>query len=110
MPFPDESAENYRVNFEINYADWVLDWENFVLCEAGVIRGGNYTWITESMKKFSEKNYYTLSLCENIGSKYKSDMVSLYYDVSKEDLHFGGNNLIIIGDKYIGDGNLPKVL
>ena len=30
VPFPDESAENYRVNFEINYADWVLDWENFV--------------------------------------------------------------------------------
>ena len=88
MPFPDESKENYRVNFEINYADWVLDWENFVLCEAGVIRGGNYTWITESMEKFTEKNYYTLSLCENTGSKFKSDMVSLYYDDSKEDLHF----------------------
>lgn len=88
VPFPDESAENYRVNFEINYADWVLDWENFVLCEAGVIRGGNYTWITESMEKFREKNYYTLSLCENVGSKFKSDMVSLYYDDSKEDLHF----------------------
>ena len=40
------------------------------------------------MEKFSEKNYYTLSLCENIHSKYKSDMVSLYYDDSIEDLHF----------------------
>ncbi|MGA1048955.1 MAG: hypothetical protein ACO3UU_13180, partial [Minisyncoccia bacterium] len=53
----------------------------------GVIRGGNYTWITECIKK-CEKDYYTLSLCENIHSKYKSDMVSLYYDDSIEDLHF----------------------
>lgn len=88
VPFPDESKESYRVNFEINFADWVLDWDNFVLCEAGVIRGGNYTWITECMEKFIPKNYHTLSLCENIGSKFKSDLVSLYYDDKVEDLHF----------------------
>jgi len=88
VPFPDEDKFNYKVQFELNYAEWVLDWEKFVLIEAGVIRGGNYTWITQSMETFTPKNYYTLSLCENIHSKFKSDLVSLYYDDDVEDLHF----------------------
>jgi len=88
VPFPDEDVSPYKLNFELNFAEWCLDWDNFVLCEAGVIRGGNYTWITEVIKKFSGNNYYTLSLCENEGSRYKSDLVSLYYDNLKEDLHF----------------------
>lgn len=88
VPFPDEDAKQYKVNFELDFAEWVLEWDNFVLIEAGVIRGGNYTWITESMEKFIEKNYYTVALCENVGSKFKSDFVSLYYDDNKEDLHF----------------------
>ena len=46
VPFPDENPTQYMINFELNFAEWVLDWDNFVLCEAGVIRGGNYTWIT----------------------------------------------------------------
>lgn len=88
VPFPDESNESYKRVLLDRLSEWMVDWENFVLCEAGVIRGGNYTWITECMELFSEKNYYTLSLCENIHSKYKSDMVSLYYDDEVEDLHF----------------------
>lgn len=88
VPFPDESEKSYRINFEINFADWVLDWEKFVLIEAGVIRGGNYTWITESMEKFVPKNYYTVALCENIHSKFKSDFTSLKYDDNLWDLHF----------------------
>ncbi len=87
VPFPDEDCLPYQVNFELNFADRSLEWDNFVLCEAGVIRGGNYTWITNIMEKFN-CNYYTLALCENKGSKYKSDMVSLYYDNNKQDLHF----------------------
>ena len=49
VPFPDEDKKPYQINFEINFADWVIDWRNFVLIEAGVIRGGNYTWITKVM-------------------------------------------------------------
>ena len=88
VPFPDESNQKYRVDFEVNFADWVLDWDNFVLIEAGVIRGGNYTWITQSMEKFISKNYYTVALCENIHSNFKSDFVSLHYDDNLYDLHF----------------------
>lgn len=88
VPFPDEDSLDYQERFMEDYVDWVLEWDNFVLCEAGVIRGGNYTWISDIMNKFSSDNYYSLSLCENIHSKYKSDLVSLYYDDDVEDLHF----------------------
>ena len=88
VPFPDEDPKQYQINFELNYIEWVLNWENFVLIEAGVIKGGTYTWITKIMEKFTEKNYYTVALCENINSKFQSDMVSLYYDDNNEDLHY----------------------
>ena len=65
VPFPDEDVGKYKEAFIANFSEWVLDWDNFVLCEAGVIRGGNYTWITEVMEEFAIPNYYTLSLCEN---------------------------------------------
>lgn len=88
VPFPDENPKKYQVDFSLNYAEWVLDWENFVLIEAGVIRGGTYTWITKTMDNFQPDNYYTVALCENINSNYRSDFVALYYDDQKEDLHF----------------------
>jgi len=88
VPFPDENPQRYIIDFRVNYQEWCERWENFVLIEAGVIRGGNYTWITEGMRKTSPNRYYTVALCENIGSTYKSNMVSMYYDDSKEDLHF----------------------
>jgi hypothetical protein len=88
VPFPDEDSKQYRIDFSINYEEWCKRWDNFVLIEAGIIRGGNYTWITERMRKTSPKKYHTVALCENLHSKYKSQMVSLYYDNDAEDLHF----------------------
>ena len=88
VPFPDEDVGIYAYDFERKYREWHNQWENFVLIEAGVIRGGNYTWITNVMSEFGEKNWYSVALCENIGSKFKSDFVSLYYDDEKDDLHF----------------------
>ena len=91
VPFPDESHESYLETFIDRFSEWTIDWDNFVLIEAGVIRGGNYTWITEAMNKYQiygDRPNYTVALCENTGSKFKSDFVSHYYDNSKEDLHF----------------------
>lgn len=88
VPFPDEDPTRYKLDFSLNFADWVIDWEKFVLIEAGVIRGGNYTWITDTMRYFKDNNYYTVALCENINSSFKSDFVSLYYNDDVEDLHF----------------------
>ena len=52
VPFPDESHESYLETFIDRFSEWTIDWDNFVLIEAGVIRGGNYTWITEAMDKY----------------------------------------------------------
>lgn len=87
VPFPDEPVEEYQNTFRENIKKWGQEWDNFVLCEAGVIRGGNYTWTTNIMKEYGLR-YYTLSLCENVYSRYQSDMVSLYYDNERFDLHF----------------------
>lgn len=84
VPFPDEPVDEYQQEFKENYEKWRKKWKKFVLCEAGVIRGGNYTWITDLM----DDNYYTVALCENKHSKFKSDFVSLYYDNDTQDLHF----------------------
>ena len=84
VPFPDEPVDEYQQEFKENYEKWRKKWKKFVLCEAGVIRGGNYTWITDLMND----DYYTVALCENKPSKFKSDFVSLYYDNDTQDLHF----------------------
>jgi hypothetical protein len=84
VPFPNEDVTEYLQEFIENYSKWEKRWKKFVLIEVGVIRGGNYSWITDIIKQ----KYYTIALCENIHSKYKSDFVSLYYNDMKEDLHF----------------------
>jgi len=84
VPFPDEDVSIYKDEFTQNFMKWKTKWDNFVLIEAGVIRGGNYSWITQIMNV----NVHTIALCENIHSTFKSDFVSLYYDDTQEDLHF----------------------
>ena len=64
-------------------------WKRFVLIEAGVIRGGNYTWITNVLKNIApECEFTTLTMYENVHSKFHSDIVGNVYDNEVEDLHF----------------------
>ena len=88
VPFPDESVEPYAEVFKNRLEEWKKEWESFVLIEAGVIRGGNYTWTTDIMKESGASNYYTVALCENTMSRFQSDFVSLYYNNDTDDLHF----------------------
>ena len=84
----DEDIREYRTEFTQNFMKWQRRWDKFVLIEAGVIRGGNYTWICDVMTKASGADIWSVALCENIHSKFKSDFVSLYYDDEQFDLHF----------------------
>ena len=88
VPFPDEDDRDYKLEFMQNFMKWQTRWDNFVLIEAGVIRGSNYSWITDIMSRMTGGNIYTVALCESIHSTFKSDFVSLYYDDTLEDLHF----------------------
>ena len=93
VPYPDEVWNKKYVDtmtrvFE-NYG-YLLQRKTAILIEAGVIRGGNYEFVTNWMKKRlgARIPIITLSMYENINSKFKSDVVGEYYDDTKEDLTF----------------------
>ena len=64
--------------------------KNILLVEAGVIRGGNYTKVVDIIRNELGMRcpILTLTMYENIHSKWKSDFVGRYYDDEKEDLTF----------------------
>lgn len=93
VPYPDE-VWNKRY-FDEMYEVFKLHAHQFqskslIFVEAGVIRGGNYNYIIEWVRKRLEpkKTLMTLALYENIHSKFKSDFVGEYYNDEKEDLTF----------------------
>lgn len=89
VPFPDESADSYIFEFRDRILEWRWMWKHFVLIEAGVIRGGNYTWIANELKDNApECDFTTLALYENVHSEFHSDIVGRIYDNNTEDLHF----------------------
>ena len=55
-----------------------------------MIRGGNYEFVTLWMKKHLGLRIpiITLTMFENIDSKFKSDIVGEYYDDKTQDLTF----------------------
>jgi hypothetical protein len=61
-----------------------------ILVEAGVIRGGNYTHVVNTMRKYFSQDgtIITLALFENESSVWKSDFVGEYYNNDIEDLTF----------------------
>lgn len=93
VTYPDEVSLPYEVQFH-NQLAYIAKYSklpsHFVCVEAGIIRGGNWTWILQSLKDFGyARDKVTLvALCENIHSKVKSDYVGEYYDDEKEELMF----------------------
>lgn len=93
VPYPDQKFNDKFVKeicdmFEI-HKDIILD-KTILLVEAGVIRGGNYTKVVDIIKnKLKITNQIlTLTMYENIHSKWKSNFVGKYYNDEIEDLTF----------------------
>ena len=93
VPYPDEVWNKKYV--DDMYENFKLHAQSFrgktlIFVEAGVIRGGNYTYVVDWVRKRLEtgKKIITLTLYENIHSKWKSDFVGDYYNDEKEDLTF----------------------
>ena len=93
VPYPDQSFDEKFVKeihdmFRI-HADSIGD-KIILLVEAGVIRGGNYMRLVDIIK--NELNItnpiLTLTMFENIHSKWESNFVGQYYDNETEDLTF----------------------
>jgi hypothetical protein len=93
VPYPDEVWNKKYVdtmsNVFQNYG-YLLQRKTAILIEAGVIRGGNYEFVTSWMKKRLGVRLpiITLAMYENVNSKFKSDVVGEYYNDSTEDLTF----------------------
>jgi hypothetical protein len=93
VPYPDEvwNKRYYDEMYEMFklHAPYYQT-KSLIFVEAGVIRGGNYTYIIEWVKQRLEprKKLITVTLYENEHSKFKSDFVGEYYDNDIEDLTF----------------------
>ena len=91
VPYPDEHwNEDYIYNLEIVVAinQPNMSFKKVLLVEAGVIRGGNYTFIERFFKGRGITDIYTVAMFENIHSTYKSTYVGEYYDNDTQDLTF----------------------
>ena len=92
VPYPDETWDEqyvYELNVLLDMYSYSFPNKTLILVEAGVIRGGNYTYITDVLKKdYPDINVVTCALFENKHSKFKSDFVCEYYDDDIEDLTF----------------------
>jgi len=62
--------------------------KSLLLVEAGVIRGGNYKYVTNYIQGLYGNPIHTLALYENIGSAFRSDYVGDFYNNEIEDLTF----------------------
>ena len=95
VPYPDQEfdqgfEQDVVKMFSMHYVDWSSK-KYILLVEAGVIRGGNYTKIVELLKQnfqLTSDRIVTLTMYENIHSRFKSDFVGEYYDNETQDLTF----------------------
>jgi hypothetical protein len=91
VPYPDENWDETYV-IELNrilyiYQDKIGN-KRVLMVEAGVIRGGNYTFLENHLKQREVTDIYSVSMFENTGSVYKSDYVGKYYNNETHDLTF----------------------
>ena len=91
VPYPDENwDENYLSELDRIldiYQDKIGD-KRVLMVEAGVIRGGNYTFLDGYLTERGLTDIYSVSMFENTGSVYKSDYVGEYYNDETHDLTF----------------------
>ena len=93
VPYPKQSFDEKFIKEIVDmfriHAD-NLGNKTILLVEAGVIRGGNYTKVVDIIKNHLEISnpILTLTMYENLNSKWKSDFVGEYYDDDIEDLTF----------------------
>jgi len=94
VPYPDQDKEPFiqKATDDIyrHNAFTGRQYEYIILVEAGVIRGGNYRWLTLLFKMICSTscNLITTALYENTGSAFKSDVVVHYYNDREVELTF----------------------
>ena len=91
VPYPDEHWDDKYVDELtriVSIYGHKLQNKKTLLVEAGVIRGGNYTFLDNYLKDRGVKDIYSVAMFENKDSVYKSNYVGEYYDNNSQDLTF----------------------
>ncbi len=91
VPYPDQSWKGYELNFMIQFKEYPDHYKNFVLVEAGVITGNNYTWLTNCMFKdfdITPDRILTTALYQNKNSIFRCDCVGEEFDSNIEEICF----------------------
>ncbi len=90
VPYPDEDHHSYKDQLRSKYME-IKQYKNIICVEAGIIRGGNWAWILDTLTRefgYKEEDITLIALCENIHSMTESDYVGEYYDDEKQELMF----------------------
>jgi hypothetical protein len=91
VPYPDQLPSPFELKFEETFKSYSQPYKNFMLIEAGVISGRNYTWLVDTMCNMfniNKNNILTVALCQNKHSIFQCDVVGEYYDNNTQDLTF----------------------
>ena len=81
VSFPDsdeEFIEECKLEFRILLGKWRQSVSKIVLVEAGILTGGNYTWMSRMIDEFGFERPITVALVERVQSKFKCDVVGMY--------------------------------
>lgn len=89
VTYPDEHWLPYRDKMVMQASD-IRQFNNLVLVEAGIIRGGNWKWMLDVLYDwgYARKNITLVAACENVHSAVKSDYVAEYYNDETHELMF----------------------
>ena len=56
VPYPDQLPGPFELKFEETFKTYAQPYKNFMLVEAGVISGKNYTWLVDTMCNYVESD------------------------------------------------------
>jgi hypothetical protein len=90
VAYPDETVLPYIDKFHHDFQWHKNKFKKFVCIEAGIIRGGNWAWLLDSLHGFDvqREDITLIALVENLHAAVKSDYVAEYYDDQLEELMF----------------------
>jgi hypothetical protein len=90
VAYPDEPTTEYIEKFKHDFEWHAKKYQHIVCIEAGIIRGGNWNWMLQSLTDFgyNRSNITLVAMLENIHATVKSDYVAEYFDNGVEELMF----------------------
>lgn len=77
VPYPDELDMIYKQEFFLTLRHLKNQYKKFILCEAAVLTGKNYTWMVEMMlaEGIAKENIITTALFQRHDAIFKTDYV-----------------------------------